>query len=302
VGDAAGHTGTEAMGSLTNLEPITSAILSEIVGIMGLHGQPGAARLVAPVFRPAARRLADLLASVDQTVAAAGFTQGIKQLLRRFIQDYCVTGAELIPNEGPLLLASNHPAAYDLPILAACLGRDDFQVISSNISIIRCLPAVIPHFNMISEDVHRRMAATRLAIKHLLEGGSLLVFPRGEVEPDPAVSPGALIELERWSHSLELFIRQVPQTRVVVAIVSGVLSPHWFRLPIIRIWKKPEQRQKIAETLQVVQQLLWEDSLKLTPSVHFSAPMALGDLDPSYLHQTILGQVRMMLNNGSFRV
>ncbi len=283
------------MGGLTELEPITSAILSEIIGILGLRDKPNAAHSVAPVFRPAARRLAALLAKVDETVAEAGFTQGIKLLLRQFIQDYQVAGVEHLPKEGPLLLASNHPAAYDLPILAACLGRDDLQIISSNISIIRCLPAINPHFNMISEDVHRRMAVTRQAVKHLCAGGSLLVFPRGEVEPDPAVSPGAENEIEHWSHSLELFVRQAPQTKVVVAIVSGVLSPHWFKLPIVRVWKKPEQRQKIAEIFQVVQQLLWEGSLKFTPRVTFSPPVNLGDLSPTSVHQSILLQARMLL-------
>jgi hypothetical protein len=90
-------------------------------------------------------------------------------------------------------------------------------------------------------------------------------------------------------------VRQAPQTKVVVAIVSGVLSPHWFKLPIVRMWKKPEQRQKIAEIFQVVQQLLWEDSLKFTPKVSFSPPVTLGDLTPANLHQSILQQARLLL-------
>ncbi len=88
-------------------------------------------------------------------------------------------------------MVSNHPAAYDVIILAASLPRDDLKIISSPVSVANYLPAVRPHFIFISEDAHKRMGTVRAALRHLREGGALLIFPRGDAEPDPAVTPGA---------------------------------------------------------------------------------------------------------------
>jgi hypothetical protein len=101
----------------------------------------------------------------------------------------------------------------------------------------------------------------------------LLIFPTGTVDPDPAVSSeGARQALDRWSTSLELLIRRVPETQVVVAIVSGVLSPGWYKSPITWLRKEPYNKQKVAEIFQVMQQLFFPNSLKLTPCLAFSQP------------------------------
>jgi putative hemolysin len=154
-----------------------------------------------------------------------------------------------------LLVVSNHPGAYDILILITSLFRDDLKILSSDITIIRHLPSVAPHFITITHDPYRRMVSFRTALRHLRDGKALLVFPRGEVETDPALSAGALDGIDRWSPSLDLLSREIPQICSVVAIVSGVFSSRWFNHPILRMWKKPEQRQKIAEIARARVQL-----------------------------------------------
>ena len=105
-----------------------------------------------------------------------------------------------------------------------------------------------------------------------------MIFPRGDVEPDPAVSPGAEQSLNGWSASLELFLRKVPQTMSVVAIASGILSKRWFKNPLIKLWKKYEQRQKVAEIFQVATQLITGKMPKSTPMVSFSPSLSIDDL------------------------
>jgi hypothetical protein len=121
-----------------------------------------------------------------------------------------------------------------------------------------------------------------------LDGQALLLFPRGDVEIDPALSPEAFLGMARWSASLELFLRKAPETRVVVAIVGGVLSSRWFEHPLVRLWKKTEQRQKVAEIIQVAEQLLLSRKPQLTPQVLFSPPLAFPQGNrPGALMQTL---------------
>jgi 1-acyl-sn-glycerol-3-phosphate acyltransferase len=244
--------------------------------------------------------MAGLLAELDHNVAEYGWQGGAQRFLPRFVQSAQVSGAESLPREGPLLVVSNHPAAYDVIILAASLPRDDLKIISSPVSVVTCLPAVAPHFIFISENAHERMGTVRAALRHLREGGALLIFPRGDAEPDPAVSPGALQSLERWWPSVDLFLQKAPQTQTVISVVSGVLSPRWFRSPLVRLWKRPEQRQKIAEILQVVQQLVWSKDLALTPTVTLSPPLTTDNLNaeatpPDAYLKAITARARQML-------
>jgi hypothetical protein len=244
--------------------------------------------------------MASLLAELDRNVAEYGWQSGAQRFLTHFVDAAQVSGAESLPREGPLMVASNHPAAYDVIILAASLPRDDLKIITSPVSVANCLPALRPHLIFISEDMHERMGTVRAALRHLREGGALLIFPRGDAEPDPAVSPGALQSLERWYASVDLFLEKAPQTLTVISVVTGVLSPGWFRSPLVRLWKRPEQRQKIAEILQVVQQLVWHKDLGLKPRVALSPPLTVealrqgaGGAEP-YL-QAITARARQML-------
>jgi hypothetical protein len=143
----------------------------------------------------------------------------------------------------------------------------------------RHLPSIAPHFIPISEDPYRRMAAVRAALQHLLDGRALLIFPRGDVEIDPALSPQALEGISRWSPSLELFLRRAPRASLVIATVGGVLSARWFNHPILRLWKKTEQRQKVAEIIQVAEQLILSRKPQLSPLVYFSPPLTFSGID-----------------------
>jgi hypothetical protein len=64
----------------------------------------------------------------------------------------------------------------------------------------------------------------------------------------------------------------------VVAIASGVLSEKWFKNPLIKLWKKYEQRQKVAEIFQVATQLITGRKITSTPLVSFSHPLTIDEL------------------------
>ena len=113
-----------------------------------------------------------------------------------------------------------------------------------------------------------RMLALRESIRHLESGGALLLFAHGNIDPDPAFMPSADQELIGWSRSLEIFLRRVPETRVVISIVSGVIDPRCMRHPVTRLRRSRPDRQRIAMMLQVIEQMLGKQ-LDLKPRVSY---------------------------------
>ena len=283
------------------MDRLVFAIITEIMGIMSLRDKPWARPVLGSVLQLPVRLLAEKLMRLEENVAAQGWSAAMGMFLSDFVTDYRVRGLENVPKTGPLLVVCNHPGSYDMPILSTVMGRDDLKIIASDISIVRQLPNVMEHFIFISRDPHKSMLTVRSALRHLHGGGGVLIFPRGEVEPDQDVTPGALPDFERWSPSPELFLRKVPQTRVLVVFAKGVLSPRWFQSLFVRMWKKPARRQKVAEVFQVVQQLIGKKGFSLTPSLSFSPLFTVDDLGSiasptGHLLTAMIQQVRALID------
>jgi hypothetical protein len=257
---------------------VRNAVLNEFFGLLGIaedHPLHAAStRLLGPVIG----RFAAVMAEFDANVAQLGLPAAIRGLLSRFVDGVTAIGVDQTPAAGPLLLVSNHPGAYDVFASLAQLTRSDIRVVISEISIVRHLPAAYPHFILTGDTDHSRMAAARAVVRQLQAGGVVFIFPGRLVDPDPAFMPGADSGLPRWSPSLELFLRRVPETRVVPIVASGVLSPAWLRSPVTWLRQDPVDRQKVAEVCQVAQQLLWPGSLHFHPLITFGPPLLAADL------------------------
>ena len=257
---------------------LRGSVLHEFFWLLGMPEESLLRRSVQPVLATVVGRFTDLAAEFDQRVARAGLPAAVHPYIPRFTRGITALGVEHVPDSGPVLLVSNHPGAYDLFAILAQLPRTDVRAIVSEISILRHLPATAPHFIFIGRDEQSRMAAVRAALRHLRAGGLLFIFPGGIVDPDPAFMPGAAAALQRWSPSLELFLRRAPEAQVVPIVVSGVLSPGWWRSPVTRLREQPKDRQKVAEAFQVLQQLLFPGSLRTRPLVTFGPPLLASDL------------------------
>jgi hypothetical protein len=267
------------------VDTYTGYILDEVFVAFGFSKTGLPRRLFWPPFWPIGRGFAHILANLDQDVAQLGLSAGAGRVLNRFIEQIEINGRENIPADGPLLVACNHPGAYDAFAAVACLGRDDLRLVVSDVPLLKTLPSVTPHLIFSSASSHGRMNTVRTAIRHLESGGAVFIFPTGLVDPDPAVLPGASEALGRWSESLELMLRRVPQTRLLATVVSGVLSPSAFRNPIVRLRKTPWDQRKLAEFIQVMTQFVFPHHYRMTPRISFAGPVTLSDLrqgrDPS---------------------
>jgi hypothetical protein len=108
----------------------------------------------------------------------------------------------------------------------------------------------------------------------------VLICPAGQIEPDPAVMPGARESLAAWSDSLGLFVRLAPQSAVVPAVVSGVIYGPALRHPLTRLRRKQRDRERIAATLQAFWQSTGRITRRMEVRIEFGEPLLGADLIP----------------------
>jgi hypothetical protein len=255
-----------------------SLLFSQLMSVMGFQHPGWITRCLYLIFHTPVMRISRLFVELDQNIPSLGWNVAVNHFLENFVTRLNLDGAGNLPTQGPLMVVSNHPAALDVVILAAAVKRDDLKILASDIPFVQIFPYIREHSIPVYYDLPLRLSTVRRAIQHLNEGGAILIFPRGNVEPDPAVSPGAVKSMEGWSTSIELFLRKVPQTISVLAVASGMLSPAWYKNPLTQMWKKYEQRQKVAEIFQVAAQLITGKTPALTPSLSFSPALTIADL------------------------
>jgi putative hemolysin len=191
-----------------------------------------------------------------------------------------VHGVEQIPRSGPVLLLSNHPGMTDTLALLAAIPRDDLLVLAADKPFLRALRCASRSLIFIPEEIAKRLPVVRRAITHLRSGGALLTFPAGEIEPDPAVLPGAVEALGRWSSSSLFFLRYVPESTVVPVVVSGVLARPAQRHPLALLRRRGADRERLAAMLQVLVHTLVPSAWRVRVRVDVMDSRAAGDLPP----------------------
>jgi hypothetical protein len=268
-------------------DDLTRFILDEILIALKQPPHGIARRIFGPLLKLPARRFAVLMAEVDRRVAQNGIVAAAQWLLTQIVTGIDARGTEHIPHSGPVLVASNHPGAYDVVALIAAIGRDDLKIIASDVAFTRSLIATSAHLIYVNPDdrgAPDRMVAIRSGIRHLQAGGALLIYPTGIVDPDPDISPGLEESLQTWSGSLEIFLRRVPQTGVVPAIVSSVLSKRYLNNPLVKIPQAAWEKRKLAEFIQVSRQMIAKRPIDLTPRITFGEAVTGKELRESEEH------------------
>lgn len=280
------------------VDRLTRLIDNEVIQAMNLPVEGWLGRHLHPLLRRATRHFSELFVECDRIIAEQGLPAGARWLLEQLVKDFQARGAEHIPSEGPLIVASNHPGTVDSITLATTTGRRDLKIVAGAIPFLQNLPNVSRHLIFTPyDDPHTRMVVVRKSIEHLRRGGALLLFARAGIDPDPSFMPRAEAELGNWSRSLEVFIRSVPQTRLVASIVSNVIDPRYMRHPLTWLRRARPDRQRLAMMLQVIQQMLGK-KLDLVPRVSFGEALTLADIgDPGLAQQRIIESARQLLGS-----
>lgn len=264
------------------------ALSSEMLSVIGLPGTGFLSSLLRPLVWPPAHRFSRLAAEFDRRVAESGLMAAVRWVLPHFVVSWRSEGTERIPSTGPLIIASNHPGAYDGLVVLSEVPRDDVKVVATGRPFFRSMYGSAPHLIYTPFETHERTSVIREAIRHLRTGGALLIFPRGEVEPDPELLPGAEESVQRWSPSVPLLLRRVPEAQVLLTVVSGVLAPSCLRHPLTRLRRELQRRQLLAELIQISQLMLFGRRFGLTPTARFDEPVTAADLGDGRDVQSIL--------------
>jgi hypothetical protein len=271
-------------------------IVDEIFRALGASPSGAARRLIGPLFRLPAGRFARIMARADGEVRTSGLPGGAGSILRDLGLEPRVWGAGRIPREGPLVVASNHPGAYDSLALMASIPRTDLKVVISDVAFTRAFPAARERFIFAPNTIHGRSQALRDSLRHLAGGGSLLIYPHADVEPDPETLPGAREALADWSRAVEIMLLRVPATRLQLAMASGVLLPRFVQSPLVRLRKSPARRQKLAEFLQVSWQMIFPKRVRPCLHLSFAAPVDPAALPAGHLMPAIVEMARRLFD------
>lgn len=266
---------------------LSETLVGEVFKALGLAEDGRTRRAFGRLLRRATDRLSQIGLTFDQLCAEQGFAAAADWALGNWCRDILARGADGVPSDAPLLVISNHPGTYDALLIASRLGRDDLFIIASDIGFLKRLPHAREHFTFLASDPWSRACAMRSGVRHLQRGGALLLYGTGLIDPDPALSPEAFAHIERWSPSIDLFLRLVPQVKIVLAVVSHAISAGWAASPITLLRRDAMDRRRLAEFGQVLQQLFFPGSLFLSPRLTFGAPIQ----PASVVHHGVDGRV-----------
>src|SRR3712207_4747472 len=164
------------------VEVLTQVCVDELLGAFGLSNALPPLRRLA---RPPAERLARQVATYDELVGESGLAAGGAWALARMSRRAVIEGRENVPTEGPVLLAANHPGLADSIALFANVPRRDLRVMAAQRPLLVALPNTSRYLIPVPEGQSGRLGAVRTAARHLREGGAVLTFPGGRIEPDP---------------------------------------------------------------------------------------------------------------------
>lgn len=253
--------------------------------------------LLSIMMRRPARRVTDIALEYDHRVATEGLHKASIWFLQRFIERTHIYGSEHIPSDGPLLIVSNHPGVVDAMAIFASLQREDLRIVAKRNPVFEALPAISQHLIFTSDEEEDRFVAVREIMKHLRGNRAVLLFPAGQIEPDPALRTSASDALAHWSESIALLGRYVPHLRILPTLVSSVISPSAARSPITRLYAQPAKRDWIAATLMV----MFEAYRDTTVDVRFGQPITMCDLHNPTQVMPAVQEAMMMLMRQSNR-
>lgn len=276
------------MPEKTSTHDVQSAITDEIFFALGLKRRGILRQSLGWLFAPATRPFARTMVAVDDAVAKDGPPAGAGIMMDRLGVDVYGRGQHNIPLEGPIVLLSNHPGAYDSIAIISLLTRNDLGVIVSRTRFYEVIPNIYPHLITVSAETSERMLVVKKMIEHLKRGKMLLQFGSGLIEPDPANHPIGDDVFARWSGSLEILLRKVPETRVVPTIASGVLMERFENHFLTRLRKREMDKRRLAEFMQIIRQLVRPKSIHGSASISFGPPFTLGDLNTYYDEKRIM--------------
>jgi 1-acyl-sn-glycerol-3-phosphate acyltransferase len=259
---------------LKQVDLLTEILAREGAEALGWErGRPGGS-IARMLLRPAARRIAREFAACDEVFATRALPDAARWCLDHFSAEPDVAGLDRVPRRGPILLVANHPGLTDAVGLLAALDRPDVRIVAADYPFLRAMRGLGPRLIFLGARGSAQLGWMRAVARDLRQGGVVLLFPAGRLEPDPAVlgRAGALLP---WSESVAIISRLAPEAQIVPAAVTGVLSARALAHPLTRIRRTARDRQRVATLLQMIEPRLRRVRARIT----FGVPLVAGPDD-----------------------
>ena len=279
------------------LKQLTTTNLDDLMVSFGLQDRPLLGAPLRAVFHAPAEQFARQMLEFDRGAENGSLPGAARRALPAYVADLRAYGRENLPASGPLIVLANHPGLSDTLCLFAAINRPDLRVIAVDRPFLRALRNISAHLIFVSEDSAQRVSALKNAAVHLKQGGAILTFPAGQIEPDPALREGAIESLDRWVDSAGLLLRLVPGAVIVPAAVRGVFWDKAAEHPLTRVRREPEDRERLGAALQLLSHLAF-GKREARPQVQFGRPISLEEVGSNKLeaiHATLLARMRGLL-------
>lgn len=281
-------------------EVLADLIFRDVSSALKIPDQRLLTQVIKRITRSPAKKFAQALQALNETAAESTVWEAATGALQHFADGCRVFGGQSIPHEGPLLVVANHPGSADSLGVVAALKRPDINILAGHLRMMEGLPEVTRHLIFLTKNATNRMGAMREAIARLQNGESVLVFPRGFLEPDPAILPGALESLNQWTESVGVFLHKVPETVLQPMLISHVVSPKaWNGLPA-SLAKTSKRRHQIAMIWQFARQATGKsDGWRIPMRIFAGQPVSAKELSPALdvreLNQAVRERMKALL-------
>lgn len=284
---------------MTSFDDLTNINLHDLVSSFGWQHNSFAAGLLRLLFQKPARTFARHVLEYDDIVGKLGLPEGGWNLTHRYVRSLRILNADRIPASAFLALA-NHPGMTDTVALFAALNRKDLKIIALDRPFLNALPHTSRHLFYVYDDPAKRMSLVRQVSSHLRNGGAILTFPAGQIEPDPDIYSDAGESLNQWTDSVGVFIRMAPETPVLPVLVRSVVAEKYARHPLLRIKKTRGEKEKLAAALQLLGMVMFGEK-PVDVTVQIGRPVYakdLGSTETAVVHQAVLNEMKLMIKDG----
>jgi 1-acyl-sn-glycerol-3-phosphate acyltransferase len=282
----------------SNLEMLTQINLDDLVTSFGWQDRPLLSKFLQALFRKPAKNFAEYIVEFDNAIGTHGLTEASRLTQKHFVRDVRVYGLDRLPDSAFLAL-SNHPGMSDTLSAFCALNRPDLKIIALDRPFLNALPNMSKQLFYLKDDEGSRVSLVRQITSHLRNGGTVLTFPAGHIEPDPDIYSGAVDSLKAWTDSAGVFVRLAPKTAIVPILSRGVVWEKAAKHFLLGIKKTREEKEKLAAALQILAHVGFQKN-DVHVRVQIGKPIYakdLGTTDTGVIHQAVIAEMKCLIEN-----